>query len=165
MYDHMSPHNGPNCLQIMKLLSWEWFLRQSLWPFDLLVSQAKSMVMSPFLPQVPWRMVKTNLLLTQHTFQIKFQKTARCELPQNLLQRLCSTQTLLMWPWSVKWQISTILRSRPTMLATAFKLRWNSNIDVTCVLSWSFSCFLGPLDTKEMTTLVFFQTFLLFQYR
>ena len=46
-----------------------------------------------------------------------------------------------------------------------FKLRWNSDIDVTCVLSWSFSCFLGPLDTKEMTTLVFFQTFLLFQYR
>ena len=92
-------------------------------PFDLLVTQAKAMVMLPFLPQVPWRMVKTNLLLTQHTFQIKFQKTARCELPQNLLQRLCSTQTLLMWPWSVKWQISTILRIRPTMLATAFQVK------------------------------------------
>ena len=105
-----------------------------------------------------------SFLATQHTFQIKLQKTARCELPKNLLQRLCSTQTLLMWPWSVKWQISTNLRNRPTMLATAFQVKVKF-IDVTCVLSWSCSYFLGPLDTKEMTTLAFFQTFLLFQYR
>ena len=164
MFKHMKQNNGSK-FQIMKLLSWEWFFRQSLWPLDLLVSQAKAMVMSPFLPQVPWRVVETNVLPTQHTFQIKLQKTARCELPKNLLQRLCSTQTLLMWPWSVKWQISTTWETGRQCWQQLFKLRWNSDIDVTCVLSWSFSCFLGPLDTKEMTTLVFFPTFLLFQYR
>ena len=56
-------------------------------------------------------------------FRSSYKKLKDVNLPKNLLQRLCSTQTLLMWPWSVKWQISTILRSRPTMLATAFQVK------------------------------------------
>ena len=163
MYKHMRQNNGSK-FQIMKLLSWEWFLRQSLWPLDLLVSQAKAMVMSPFLPQVPWRVVETNVLPTQHTFQIKLQKTERCESSKEFVAKTLLNTDSIDVTLVCEMTNFNNLRNRPTMLATAFQVKVKS-IDVTCVLSWSCSYFLGPLDTKEMTTLVFFQTFLLFQYR
>ena len=97
-------------------------------------------------------------------FRSSYKKLKDVNLPKNLLQRLCSTQTLLMWPWSVKWQISTTWETGRQCWQQLFKLRWNP---LMWLVFWAEAVhiFLGPLDTKEMTTLVSFQTFLLFQYR
>ena len=91
----MIQHNGPNSIHPWILLSWEWYLRQSLWPFDLLVLQAKVMVMSPFLPQVPWRVVETNLLLTQHAFQINIQTIGQMWIPTEFVAKTLFTKDFM----------------------------------------------------------------------